>query len=406
VSTNIPRSAPALVAEVELGTGAVSVPSGACSPRDYDWVWALVLRDGAPVGDLNIRVASAGGRWDEAVLAAAEEDYGDIAGSEDTPHPRYDPFASVIIATRDRPARLREAVASILAGDYENVEVVVVDNTAGAEERATVDAMRQADERITYVWEPSPGISRARNAGAARARGTVLAFTDDDVIISGRWLSSLVGALASHPRAACATGLIVPAELETSPQLWMAMASGLNKGYAQRVFDACAPDLPPLFPFRMGMYGSGANLAIRRDVYDALAGFDEALGTGTLARGGEDLDLFLRLMLSNRQLVYEPKAYLFHHDHRRFDDALSQRAGYGAGLAAVLTKHMLTKSAPKLLRVAPQGMLYLLSPRSPKNVDKGQGYPRVFDLVEILGLARGPLAYWRSRGTRLHGSER
>src|SRR6202008_2608445 len=101
-------------------------------------------------------------------------------------------------------------------------------------------------------------------------------------------------------------------EFETSPQLWMWMASGLNKGYRRRVLDAHAADLPDLFPFRVGVYGSGANLAIRADRYWALGGFDEALGTGTAARGGEDLDLFLRLILAGQPLVYEPAAYLRH----------------------------------------------------------------------------------------------
>ncbi|HTB50357.1 MAG TPA: glycosyltransferase [Solirubrobacteraceae bacterium] len=385
---------------VELDTGAVVIPSGERAPKDYPWVWALVLRGGTPVGDLSVRVESTH-RWSEAVLRAAEQHYAHVATRERTPNPHYSPLTSVIIATRDRPAPLREAVASILAGDHEDLEVILVDNSPHGGERATIASMRQTDERITYVWEPSPGISRARNAGAARARGEVLAFTDDDVIVSERWLSSLIGALASHPLAACATGLIAPAELETSPQLWLAMASGLNKGYAGRVFDRNAADLPPLFPFRMGMYGSGANLAIRAAAFTALSGFDEVLGTGTPARGGEDLDLFLRLMLAGQQLVYEAGAVLFHHDHRRVDDALAQRSGYGTGLAAVLTKHMLTESAPTLLRLAPQGMLYLLSPRSPKNVDKRHGYPRIFDLAEMLGFARGPLAYWHSRANHL-----
>ncbi len=315
MSISVPRSAPALVVQVELDTGAVVIPTGERSPRDYLWVWAIVLRGGVPVGDLSLRIDTSAGRWDGAVLTAARQKCGHIS-RESTPGPRYSPLASVIIATRDRPARLRKAVASILAGDHKHLEVILVDNSPHGDERGTIDAMRRADERITYVWEPSPGISRARNAGAARARGELLAFTDDDVVVCERWLSSLLGALASHPFAACATGLIAPAELETSPQLWLAMASGLNKGYVQRVFDPGAADLPALFPFRMGIYGSGANLAIRAGVYDALGGFDEALGTGTAARGGEDLDLFLRLMLANQQLVYEPSACLFHHDHR------------------------------------------------------------------------------------------
>jgi hypothetical protein len=46
----------------------------------------------------------------------------------------------------------------------------------------------------------------------------------------------------------------------------------------------------PLYPYLPGIYGSGANFAMRREVFERLAGFDESLGPGTPARGGEDID--------------------------------------------------------------------------------------------------------------------
>ena len=307
---------------------------------------------------------------------------------------------SVIIATRARPAFLRGAVGSILSGDYTNIELIIVDNSATGDSRDTVASLALDDPRVTYLWEPSPGISRARNAGSARAAGELLVFTDDDVVVASTWISSMVRAFAGNPTSECVTGLIVPAELETPAQLWIWLAASLSKGYTPRVFHAGATDMPALFPFRLGVYGSGANLAVHSDVYSALGGFDEALGVGTPARGGEDLDFFLRLMLDGRRLVYEPAAYLRHNDYRRFDDVLVQRDGYGIGLAAVLTKHLMTKNRQLLFRLAPQGVCYLLSPRSPKNAGKVLGYPRILSLAEFAGLARGPFAYFRSRHVR------
>lgn len=397
MSGHVPGAAPALVVEVELDSGEITGTAGIDRPYEYRWVWAVVLRGGIPVGDLCVPVPPASVSWETPVIVAAHRQYAGLAARTLACDETSKPLVSVIIATRGRPAQLRESVAGILSGSYPNVEVVIVDNSPRGDAAPTVGALRSADERVRYVWEPVPGISRARNEGAARANGEVLAFTDDDVLISRQWVSALVATLSSPPIPACVTGLIVPAELETSPQLWMWMASGLNKGYRRRVFDAHAADLPDLFPFRVGVYGSGANLAIRADAYRALGGFDEALGTGTRARGGEDLDLFLRLILAGQPLVYEPAAYLRHQDGRRFDDAIAQRAGYGTGLAAVLTKHLMSGSAGALVRLAPRALRYLLSPRSPKNAGKQAGYPRVLDLAELAGLAHGPLAYRRSR---------
>jgi GT2 family glycosyltransferase len=314
-------------------------------------------------------------------------------------------LVSVIIATRARPALLRGALGSILNGDYTNIELIVVDNSVTGDSRATVASLARDEPRITYLWEPAPGMSRARNTGSACAAGELLVFTDDDVIVASTWISSMVRTFAGDPTSECVTGLIVPAELETPAQLWIWRVSSLSKGYRPRVFHAGAANLPALFPFRLGVYGSGANLAVRADVYSALDGFDEALGVGTQARGGEDLDFFLRLMLDGRRLAYEPAAYLRHNDYRRFDDALVQRYGYGVGLAAVLTKHLMTKNRQLLFRLAPQGVWYLLSPRSPKNAGKVSGYPRILSLAEFAGLARGPFTYWRSRHAKVR-SER
>lgn len=392
--------APVLIAEVELDTGQVMAPPNSRFLGEYGSIWALVLRGGIPIGDVAVPVPSMTERWQSDIVAAAQTACGQAAPRVLASIANWTPLVSVIIATRARPALLRGAVRSILSGDYTDIELIVVDNSATGDSRATVASLARDDPRITYLWEPGPGISRARNTGAARAAGELLVFTDDDVIVASTWISSMVRTLAGNPRSECVTGLIVPAELETPAQSWVWRAANLSKGYTPRVFHAGATNLPALFPFRLGVYGSGANLAVRSDVYSALGGFDEALGVGTPARGGEDLDFFLRLMLDGRRLVYEPAAYLRHSDYRRFDDALVQRDGYGVGLAAVLTKHLMTKNRRLLFRLAPQGVWYLLSPHSPKNAGKVWGYPRILSLAEFAGLARGPFAYCRSRHAR------
>ena len=392
--------APVLIAEVELDSDSVTVPPNSRFLEQYHSVWALVLRNGMPIGDIVVPVSSMTERWQADIVAAAQIAYGQAAPRTLAPIADWNPLVSVIIATRARPALLRGAVSSILSGDYTNIELIVVDNSPTGDSRATVASLAREDSRITYLWEPASGISRARNAGSGQAAGELLVFTDDDVIVASTWISSMVRTFVGNPTAECVTGLIVPAELETPAQLWIWMAASLSKGYTPRVFHAGASDLPSLFPFRLGVYGSGANLAVRSDVYSALEGFDETLGVGTPARGGEDLDFFLRLMLDDRRLVYEPAAYLRHNDYRRFDDVLVQRDGYGVGLAAVLTKHLMTENRRLLVRLAPQGVWYLLSPHSPKNAGKERGYPRILSLAEFAGLARGPSAYCRSRRTR------
>ncbi|MEH3145235.1 MAG: glycosyltransferase [Methylobacterium frigidaeris] len=112
------------------------------------------------------------------------------------PSPQPLPRASVVIPTLDRPAALARALASAAGqaglgpGAF---EVVVVDNSPDANARAAVAALAAGSAvPVRYVSEPRPGVSNARNAGVAAARGGWIAFLDDDEEAGPDWLSRLL----------------------------------------------------------------------------------------------------------------------------------------------------------------------------------------------------------------------
>ena len=94
----------------------------------------------------------------------------------------------------------------------------------------------------------------------------------------------------------------------------------------------------PLFPFQIGAYGTGANFAVRRETIRRLGGFDEALGAGTRTRGGEDIDMFFRVLTAGYALANEPSSIIWHRHRSDTDALLVQARGYGLGLGAWLTK--------------------------------------------------------------------
>src|SRR3546814_10722062 len=104
--------------------------------------------------------------------------------------------ASVVVPTFRRTASLRRTLGSCLRQcgiDPAAFEIVVVDNCPGGSARETVAAAAAgAPVAIRYVHEPRPGVSHARNAGVAAARGGLLIFLDDDEEASERWLASLI----------------------------------------------------------------------------------------------------------------------------------------------------------------------------------------------------------------------
>jgi glycosyltransferase involved in cell wall biosynthesis len=87
------------------------------------------------------------------------------------------PTVSVVIPTRGRPVLLAEAVASALGQTVRDLEVIVVED-GSREARVVVEGRR--DPRLTYIWQSAQGVSAARNAGVAAARGEWVAFLDDD----------------------------------------------------------------------------------------------------------------------------------------------------------------------------------------------------------------------------------
>src|SRR5262249_15347404 len=147
---------------------------------------------------------------------------------------------------------------------------------------------RYANEpKIRYVREDRPGLSLGHNRGMLEARGEIVAFTDDDVVVDAHWLTGLAMAFKATENVACVTGLVFPLELETPTQVWFEEFGGFSKGFRKRVFGwVRGGDGSALYPFTAGMFGAGASMAFTAKFLQRERGFDPALGPGTLAGGG------------------------------------------------------------------------------------------------------------------------
>ena len=305
----------------------------------------------------------------------------------------------VAVATCERPLELRACLESLLAQTLPPERVVVVDDRPGGTATPAVLA-GFGDDRLVYVAGASEGLAGAHNRALEHLRTPLVAFTDDDVVADDRWLERINAAFGMSPRVACVTGRIVPYELATPAQVLLECYAGFDKGRERRVFDndANRPD-DPLFPFTAGTLGSGANMAFRRDALLAAGGFDAALGTGTRARGGDDLSAFFDVIQRGGQLVYEPGA-IVRHRHAREMAALDRQVfAYGVGLTAYLTRCVIEQPSllPHMLRRVPRAVAHVLRSDSAKNARLVASYPARLRRRERVGMLLGPLAYARSR---------
>lgn len=375
----------------------------------------LLVRDGvAPLGFVDLPVS------DETIeVAALRAAVAALPAVPQPPIPVRLPSTSVVLCTRDRADQLGAALDSLLALDHPDFEVVIVDNAPSDEStRELVEALD--DDRVRYVREPVPGLSSARNAGVLAARHEIVAFTDDDVVVDRAWLRAVASGFSRGDDVVCVSGLVASGELRTPTQRYFDERVTWSRNLVPRVHRLSAPPVDrPLFPFAVGDYGTGANFAMRRSAITDLGGFDEALGVGTVTGGGEDIDMFSRVVLSGAALVVEPAALVWHR-HRADLPALRKQAeGYGTGLGAWLTKIALhPRTLGMALQRAPRAVRHLVSGTAAEpavtpaaaSVAVGTAAAPLDDAaflrevgrmrwVELLAVGRGVLRYGRSRRT-------
>lgn len=380
------------IGEVELQFGAAGLSPDECAQQIWGGLRAAILRhlheDGLPEID-ELTAAGLPSDSPPPCLRARREMLASAS------------FVSVVIATRNRPEQIARCLRSLLALEYPRYEIVVVDNAPDTEQTKQVVQQIAADAPLVrYVREDRPGTAHARNRGLYEARGEIVAFADDDLVFDKHWLAALVESFRVDPRVACVTGMILPVELETAPQLWIEQYGGFSKGFARRIYDL-GEHRPqhPLYPFTAGMFGSGASMAFKAGVLRDLGGFDPAMGGGSIALGGEDLAAYFRVIVGGYQLIYEPAAIVRHAHYRDYAKLRRQIYAYGVGLTAFLTKCLFDD--PRLMvdfiAKVPYGLFFIFSPRSAKNQKKTAGYPPELTSVELKGMIYGPFAYLRSR---------
>ena len=215
-------------------------------------------------------------------------------------------LVSVVIPTYNGVATLGAQLDALDSQDYPGpLEVVVSDNgstdglvdfLAGRTGRLPVRRVDASDRR---------GVSHARNVGCREARGDLVAICDADDVVAPGWVAAMVAAAAE---AEVVGGPLDPTTInEGGPVAWR------------------FPHPPDRLPIKLRFlpYAHGCNVAVWREVADAVGGWEESYGPG-----GEDVDFAWRVQLAGGRLVNAPDAVV-HYRHRTSASGLArQMAGY------------------------------------------------------------------------------
>lgn len=230
------------------------------------------------------------------------------------------PGISVAVCTRDRPNDLALCLESLAAQFSKPLEVLVIDNAPATS--ATERLVREKFPEFRYIREDTPGLDHARNRAIREAIGEVIAFTDDDVVADRCWIKALGRTFAADPSLGLVTGFIEPVEQETPAQIWFERYGGFGRGCIRHYMQLKRAATMPWDMIGAGRLGAGANMSMRRSVFDEIGLFDPALDVGTPTRGGGDHEIFFRMLRSGWLCLYEPSAVV-RHRHRRTMGELS-----------------------------------------------------------------------------------
>jgi succinoglycan biosynthesis protein ExoM len=197
----------------------------------------------------------------------------------------------ICIATHRRPHRLEQLLASLVEQEESPpFEVIIVDNDAERSAKTVADKFR---ERLflTYLVEPIRGLARVRNRAVAASNRKYLAFIDDDHTASPRWLASLYHT-AIQTQAAAVVGRITILFDKHVPDYIRSCSVFSKTPYADG-------DVVPWYDAAV------TNSIIRRD---ALPHASAPFSAGFNLTGGEDVDLFHRMVLQGANIMAATEA--------------------------------------------------------------------------------------------------
>jgi GT2 family glycosyltransferase len=226
------------------------------------------------------------------------------------------PPVSVIVPTVGRRDLLEACLRSLLACAPRADEIVVVDQSRGADVVAVVAGL--ADPSVRVIECDGSGTARAMNRGLAAATHDTIFVTHDDCTVADDWIA--VGTrLATASPDAIITGQVLPPD--GSRYVPSTKTDTERHDYTGVLTSGV------LYP---------ANMIVSRSAIQALGGFDER----TTLLVAEDNDLCYRWLVAGRPFHYEPELRVWHHDWRTPEQLVRTHIAYARAQGGFYAKHL------------------------------------------------------------------
>lgn len=231
-----------------------------------------------------------------------------------SPPPDPPPFFSIVIPTYNRPQPLQDCLTALLNLDYprDRFEVIVVDDGSSVPLQPIVHPFQDALS-LTLLQQANAGPAKARNAGAAIAKGQFVAFTDDDCIPTSNWLIVLAQQFRSFPNALLGGKTVN----RLSTNLY-ATAHQILVDYLYQHYNA-NPEQAKFF--------TSNNMALSLEQFQKIGCFD----TSFPLAAGEDRELCDRWLSQGDGMCYVADAVVYHAHAMTLPGFWRQHFNYGQG---------------------------------------------------------------------------
>jgi len=215
---------------------------------------------------------------------------------------------SVVICTYNRDAFLPLALEGLARQTLDNSlwELILIDNNCTDNTATICKTFIEANANVhcTYYLELAQGLSHARNRGIVMAQGSYVSFIDDDAVACADYLKEIQSFIRTYPEAALIGGRIYPRFEGKAPRwispILMPVFSTLDLGEKEKELSG-------------KRYPVGANMIFRRSLFDTIGMFNPELGrVGKNMMGGEEKDIYLRIIKAGKKIYYAPKPFVHH----------------------------------------------------------------------------------------------
>jgi len=239
---------------------------------------------------------------------------------------------TVIIPTKNRCELIRELLNSLenLRGLTRIQPNIIVGDNASADSTPKIVEMRKTSfpTELILLNVSSPGKSAVLNQAIRRSTGEVLAFLDDDVVVDSSWLEEIENFFQSN-RAHCVGQGRIRTGLGDPPDPEIRRLLQRYRTIPELEFSNDIGDLHSL---------NGANIAIRRTVFDRVGYFDERLGPGASGTS-EDVELAQRIRKADMKIAYMNRAIVYHRvDRERLTEKYFKQTHWRQGASRFLMK--------------------------------------------------------------------